>query len=155
MRRLAQFKQTSEIWHELDSKTRNLADLIELAATESDLSMEDDFFREANEIEQSLEELEFRETLGGEYDDRNALMAIHAGAGGTESQDWAEMLLRMYLRWAEKRQFSTEILETSPGDEAGIKSTLLEINGDYAYGYLKSFVYLPSMLITPATHHLP
>ena len=138
MRRLAQFKQTSETWHELDSKTRNLADLIELAAAEGDLSMEDDFFRETNEIERSLEELEFRETLGGEYDGRNALMAIHAGAGGTESQDWAEMLLRMYLRWAEKRHFQTEILETSPGDEAGIKSTLLEINGDYAYGYLKS-----------------
>jgi peptide chain release factor 2 len=73
-----------------------------------------------------------------EYDGRNAILAIHAGAGGTESQDWAEMLMRMYLRWAERRGYKTEILDTSPGDEAGIKSIVMGINGDYAAGYLKS-----------------
>jgi peptide chain release factor 2 len=138
MRRLAQLKQTVETWDTLEKKTTNLAELIGLAIAEDDHSLEADFQAEMDEIEQRLEELESRETLGGEYDSRNAIMAIHAGAGGTESQDWAEMLLRMYLRWAEKRRYGTEVIETSPGDEAGIKSVLVEIKGDYAYGYLKS-----------------
>jgi peptide chain release factor 2 len=73
-----------------------------------------------------------------EYDARNAILTIHAGAGGTESQDWAEMLMRMYLRWAERHGYKTEILDTSPGDEAGIKRTVIAVNGDYAEGYLKS-----------------
>jgi peptide chain release factor 2 len=85
-----------------------------------------------------LDELEFQLAFSGEYDDRNAILAIHAGAGGTESQDWAEMLMRMYLRWAERRDCQTEVLEVSPGDEAGIKSAVLEIAGDYAYGYLRA-----------------
>ena len=89
-------------------------------------------------IERILEEMEFQETLGGEYDGNSAVLAIHAGAGGTESQDWAEMLLRMYLRWCEKRRYKAEVIETSVGEEAGIKSALIEIEGDYAYGYLKS-----------------
>jgi peptide chain release factor 2 len=138
MRRLARLKQTVETWDTLEKKANNLVELIGLAIDEDNHSLEADFQAEADEVEQSLEELEFRETLGGEYDSRNAIMAIHAGAGGTESQDWAEMLLRMYLRWAEKRRYDTEVIETSPGDEAGIKSVLVEIKGDYAYGYLKS-----------------
>jgi peptide chain release factor 2 len=85
-----------------------------------------------------LDTLEFQLSLGGEFDTRNAILAIHAGAGGTESQDWAEMLMRMYLRWAERRGYEAEVLDTSPGDEAGIKSTVIAVNGEYAYGYLKS-----------------
>jgi peptide chain release factor 2 len=76
--------------------------------------------------------------LSGPYDADDALLAIHAGAGGTDSQDWAAMLMRMYLRWAEKRGYKTEILETSEGEEAGIKSTTISVSGDYAYGYLRS-----------------
>ena len=76
--------------------------------------------------------------FSGEYDLRSAIIALHAGAGGTESQDWADILLRMYLRWAEQHDYQAEVLDTSPGEEAGIKSAILEIKGGYAYGYLKS-----------------
>ncbi len=138
MRRMAQIKSTIESWHELASKCNNLIDLVSLAIEEDDTSFEAESAAELAEIERVVEELEFRETLGGKYDSRNAVLAIHAGAGGTESQDWAQMLLRMYLRWFEKRKFKAEVIDTSPGDEAGIKSTMVEVEGDYAYGYLKS-----------------
>ena len=82
--------------------------------------------------------MEFELAFSGQYDTRNAILSIHAGAGGTESQDWADMLLRMYLRWAERRGYKTEILDISPGEEAGIKSVVVDITGDHAYGYLKS-----------------
>jgi len=82
--------------------------------------------------------LEFELTLGGEYDQRNAILAVHAGAGGTDAQDWAQMLVRMYLRWAERRGCQAAVLEVSPGEEAGTKSALIEVVGKYAYGYLKS-----------------
>jgi peptide chain release factor 2 len=82
--------------------------------------------------------MEFELLLGGEYEKRNAFLAVHAGAGGTEAQDWAEMLLRMYLRWAERRGYRASVVELSPGDEAGIKSALIQVTGDYAYGYLKA-----------------
>ena len=135
---MAQLKTTVESWHDLDSMCSNLIDLIDLAIEEDDSSLETESAAEVGDIERGIEEMEFQETLGGEYDASNAILAIHAGAGGTESQDWAEMLLRMYLRWCEKRQYKAEIIETSVGDEAGIKSALMEIDGDYAYGYLKS-----------------
>ncbi len=138
MRRLAQLKETVETWNELEEKCSNLIDLIDLAIAEDDHSLEMEIVAELDDVEQRLEELEFQETLGGEYDGRNANLAVHAGAGGTESQDWAEMLLRMYLIWAEKRQYQAEVIETSPGEEAGVKSALVEIRGSYAYGYLKS-----------------
>ena len=138
MRRLAQHKEIVETWRELEGKCEILIDLIDLAIAEADHSLETDFAAETDEIEQGIAKLEFREMLGGEYDGHNAILAIHAGAGGTESQDWAAMLLRMYLRWGEKRRYATCVLETSPGDEAGIKSTLIEVRGEYAYGYLKS-----------------
>ena len=82
--------------------------------------------------------MELEAAFTSEFDSRNALLGIHAGAGGTESQDWAQMLLRMYLRWAELRGYKAEVLDTTPGEEAGIKSTTVSISGDYAYGYLKS-----------------
>jgi len=84
-----------------------------------------------------FEQQETRLLLSGEYDDHNALCALHAGAGGTESQDWANMLLRMYMRWAELHDYETEILDSSEGDEAGIKSAYLNVRGDHAFGYLK------------------
>lgn len=90
------------------------------------------------EIEKILDQLELSTLLSDKYDQRNALLAIHAGAGGTDSQDWAEMLERMYLRWAEKNDFQSEILDRSAGEEAGLKSVTIAISGKYAYGYLKS-----------------
>lgn len=135
---MAQIKSTVESWHDLAGKCDNLIDLLELAIEESDDSLQAESAAEVNDIENGIEEMEFQETLGGDYDARNAIMAIHAGAGGTESQDWAEMLLRMYLRWCEKREFHAAVIETSAGDEAGIKSAMVEVDGDYAFGYLKS-----------------
>src|SRR5207249_2372306 len=94
--------------------------------------------RELEQLRDRLADLEFQLALSGEYDANDAILAIHASEGGTESQDWAQMLLRMYLRWAEKRGYKAEVLEVTPGDEAGIKSATVQIGGEYAYGYLKS-----------------
>ncbi|MCL4393361.1 MAG: peptide chain release factor 2, partial [Chloroflexi bacterium] len=94
--------------------------------------------RETAAIEKELDGLEFELRFSGEYDHNNAILSIHAGAGGTESQDWAQMLMRMFLRYAEKKKYETEILEEMPGDEAGIKSTTIRIVGPYAYGRLKA-----------------
>lgn len=138
MQRMARIKETIESWRELSESCENLIELVNLALEEGDSSLEVESAAEIADIERLIEEIEFQETLGGEYDSRNAILAIHAGAGGTESQDWADILLRMYLRWCEKHGCDTEIIDSSPGDEAGIKSALMEVCGDYAYGYLKS-----------------
>jgi peptide chain release factor 2 len=111
---------------------------VDLSLEEEDLSLEQEVQGEIDRLFSELDRLEMQLILGGEYDRRNAIIAIHAGAGGTESQDWAEMIVRMYLRWAEKQGYRAEVLDTSPGEEAGIKSSLVEINGAYAYGYLRS-----------------
>ena len=103
-------------------------------------AVDGDFVRGLDEIEKEVEAGEVRKMLGGEHDARNAILSIHPGAGGTESQDWAEMLLRMYLRWAEKRGFKTEIVDYQPGDEAGLKSATVEVTGEYAYGLLMAEV---------------
>ncbi|MCX6011800.1 MAG: peptide chain release factor 2, partial [Chloroflexi bacterium] len=93
---------------------------------------------EVNKLASRLDEMELEGAFSGDYDERNAILSIHAGAGGTESQDWAQMLMRMYLRWAERRGYNAEVLDVSPGEEAGIKSAVIDISGDYATGYLKS-----------------
>jgi peptide chain release factor 2 len=103
-----------------------------------DESMYEELTAEADQLEAIVERLAFRAKLSGKYDAEDAYLAIHAGAGGTDAQDWAEMLLRMYLRWAERRGFKVEIVDQMPGDEAGIKSATLSIQGDYVYGYAKS-----------------
>ncbi len=116
-----------------------MSDIAELASlAEEDASFREEYESEVEEVTATLDALELETAFTSEYDARNAILAIHAGAGGTESQDWAEMLLRMYLRWAERRGYNAEILDTSPGDTAGIKSTSVEISGEYAFGYLKS-----------------
>ena len=121
-------------WKRLEQRLR---DILELAAL-NDESFRADLDSETTDIETELEKRSFTAMLSGPYDADDALLAIHAGAGGTDSQDWAAMLMRMYLRWAEKKGYKTEILETSEGEEAGIKSTTISISGDYAYGYLRS-----------------
>lgn len=93
---------------------------------------------QAEKIQKEFESLEFKSLLGGEYDKNDVILAIRSGAGGVDAQDWAEMLLRMFLRWAEKNGFSARVVEETRGGEAGIKSATLEISGPYAYGYLKS-----------------
>ncbi len=138
MRQLSQLKGAVETWRELKERCASVIDLIELAISEDEHSLEGEIASELSRIEHQIEELEFQEALSGEYDKRNAILALHAGAGGTESQDWAQMLLRMYLRWAEKRGYQAQVIDISPGEEAGIKSALVEIKGDYAYGYLKA-----------------
>jgi len=112
-----------------------LADLLEL---EADEALEAEWAGEVQDLEHEVERLELRTMLRGPDDRRDALLTIHPGAGGTESQDWAEMLMRMYTRWAEQRGYTVEVLDLLPGEEAGIKSVTLEIRGEYAYGYLKA-----------------
>jgi peptide chain release factor 2 len=136
MRRLSEYKKTIEKWRGLEKKVNDIAALASLA--EEDVSFREEYESEIEEVASTLDALELETAFTSEYDARNAILAIHAGAGGIESQDWAEMLLRMYLRWAERHGYNAEILDTSPGDTAGIKSTTIEISGDYAFGYLKS-----------------
>lgn len=98
----------------------------------------EDFAKALDDLQSQVEAAEIKKMLGGEHDRRNAIVSIHPGAGGTESQDWAEMLLRTYLRWAERRGFKRDVIDLQPGDEAGIKSATLTVSGDYAYGLLLS-----------------
>jgi peptide chain release factor 2 len=136
MRELADKKRLVTKWREIEKRT---ADTIELAALiTEDASLAGEVEADLNSIASRLDEMELEAAFTGEFDSRNALLSIHAGAGGTESQDWVEMLMRMYLRWAEKRGYETEILESTPGEEAGIKTVTISISGDYAYGYVKS-----------------
>ncbi|TET46890.1 MAG: peptide chain release factor 2 [Dehalococcoidia bacterium] len=136
MRRLAEQKKTVEQWREMEKMVADLAELAHL--TEEDESLQVEIQSETEKAEAALDKLEFQLAFSGEYDGRNAILAVHAGAGGTESQDWAEMLMRMYLRWAERHGYQAEILESTQGEEAGMKSVLIEVAGDYAYGYLKA-----------------
>jgi peptide chain release factor 2 len=110
----------------------------EMAQEESDESLEGEIREGLGRFRQGLREFELAAVLSGEHDRKTAILSIHAGAGGTESQDWAQMLLRLYSRWAERRGYKVEIVDLLPGDEAGIKSVTLTIAGDYAYGYLKA-----------------
>lgn len=137
MRQISHLKGTVTTWRDLEEKVSDLTILIDVSLAEKDSSLEDEISHEIDSVERSLEDLEFQLQLSGRYDQRGAILAIHAGAGGTESQDWAQMLLRMYLRWAEQHGRQSKVIEVSPGEEAGVKSVLTEIGGDYAYGYLK------------------
>jgi peptide chain release factor 2 len=134
MRKLAEQKRVVERWRGVEKAA---ADAAELAALD-DSSLEAEIEAEVNKLAAQLDEMELERAFSGDYDDRNAILSIHAGAGGTESQDWAQMLMRMYLRWAERRGYKAEVLDVSPGEEAGIKSVVIDVSGDYATGYLKS-----------------
>jgi len=133
-------KQYNSIKAEVDSWrsfSRRLHDALELAELD-DASLRADLEAEVLAIEAELEKRSFTAMLSGRYDHDSAILAIHAGAGGTDSQDWAAMLERMYLRWAESRGFETEILDITEGEEAGIKSVTIAVDGEYAFGYLRS-----------------
>ncbi len=133
-------KRWIDPYHALRRRADEARELTALLAEEpaEDASLEQQLEREADEIGGQLEALELRCLMRGPDDDRDALLTIHPGAGGTESQDWAEMLLRMYLRWAERHGFRVEVLDLLEGEEAGVKSAEVEIRGEYAYGLLKA-----------------
>jgi peptide chain release factor 2 len=133
-----QLKAWVEPWSELQRKGAELAELAELLGLKQDEGMAAEWSAELVRYEQEAERLEVRAMLSGPDDGRDALLTIHPGAGGTESQDWAEMLLRMYTRWGERHGFDVSLLDLQPGDEAGIKSATIELRGQYAYGYLKA-----------------
>jgi len=125
-------------WTEMDRRMEDLDVMLELVEAERDAAMEGELPAEIGKAEQALAKLRVDLLLNGEKDASNAIIAIHPGAGGTESQDWAEMLMRMYVRWAENKHYSVETLDYLPGEQAGIKSVTLGVSGDNAYGYLKS-----------------
>lgn len=134
MKRYNAVKKEVESWRDFSHRVIEALELVQL----DDESLRADMETEITAIEADLEKRSFTAMLSGEHDQDSAILAIHAGAGGTDSQDWAAMLERMYLRWAERRGFETEIFDHSDGEEAGIKSVTIAINGDYAFGYLRS-----------------
>jgi len=120
-------------WQALNQRTTDALELAQL----DDETLFTELDKETTAIEEQIDKLEFEAMLSGSYDRGNALLAIHAGAGGTDSQDWAEMLQRMYLRWCENHNYETEVLDLTPGEEAGIKSITISVDGPFAYGYLR------------------
>jgi peptide chain release factor 2 len=134
MLKLAEQRRVVERWRGVEKQASDIAELVSL----EDSSLQPEIQSEVEKLTSRLDELELEAAFSGEYDSRNAILSIHAGAGGTESQDWAQMLMRMYLRWAERHGYKAEILDISPGEEAGVKSVVIGVNGDYACGYLKS-----------------
>jgi peptide chain release factor 2 len=145
-RRAAQFtiqqknalERQLQTWNDLDRRMEDLEAMLELTEAESDAAMEDEFAAGLAGAEHALARLRVNLLLHGEKDSSNAILSIHPGAGGTESQDWAEMLMRMYTRWAEAKGYKVEMLDYLPGEQAGVKSVTLGIAGENAYGYLKS-----------------
>jgi peptide chain release factor 2 len=134
--RSKELKAWTEPWSRLSSRVNDLLEMTALLADAGDSDLEAEVEREAEQLDGELEKLEFRNMLRGPDAHRDAILTVHPGAGGTESQDWAEMLVRMYQRFAEQRGWDVEVLDLIPGEEAGIKSAALEISGDHAFGYL-------------------
>ena len=137
-RKKAALEREIQQWRDIEAKLSDLGALLELADESGDPSLERELTTELNQFEPRLASLRVELLLSGELDPNNAILAIHPGAGGTESQDWAQMLLRMYVRWAERKKFNVETLDLLPGEEAGVKSVTISIAGPYAYGYLKA-----------------
>jgi peptide chain release factor 2 len=137
MRRLSEIREQVTTWRGNQAKARELSELLDLAEAEGDAGLAQAVADDVQQLAARLEDMELELALSGEYDRRDAILAIHAGAGGTDAQDWADMLLRMYLRWADKRGYQANVLDIMPGEEAGIKSATIEIKGKNAYGYLR------------------
>ncbi len=138
MQELADLRDQISVWDQLCQRVSDAITFLELAAEDEDDSIFEEIVAEAAALEAELEKLEFRLLLSGPYDRADAIVAIHAGAGGTDAQDWAAMLLRMYLRWAEAEGYKSELLDSLDGEEAGIKRALVNISGPWAYGYLRT-----------------
>jgi peptide chain release factor 2 len=137
-RRKATLDRELTRWSETERRQSDLEAMLELAMESGDAGLEQELTGELLQFEKAIDQFRIELLLSGELDGRNAIFAIHPGAGGTESQDWAQMLLRMYVRWAERKGFKVETLDLLAGDEAGIKSATLSVTGPYAYGFLKA-----------------
>jgi peptide chain release factor 2 len=135
MKRLGLIRARVDRW---DSFSQRAADLAELASMSEDPALSADLERELEQLIAEVDKASLEAQLSGPYDERDAVVAISAGVGGTDAADWAQMLVRMYLRWAERHGFKAEIVESTPGDEAGIRSATITVEGPYAYGYLKT-----------------
>lgn len=138
MKTVKGLKDILEAYNRVEEEYDEVGTLIEMAEEEEDTSLLPEIEETMNQFKEDFEALRIQTLLSGEFDKDNAIVTLHAGAGGTESCDWTGMLMRMYTRWAEKRGFSTEILDYLEGEEAGVKSVTIQINGENAYGYLKS-----------------
>ncbi len=138
MQQISTQREWVDAWNTLRKGLTDAQGLIELAAESNDASFGEEIQKELTTIDKGLGDLEFRNMLSGEDDERNALLTIHAGAGGTEAQDWGEMLLRMYMRWCEQKGYKVSLADRLDGDGAGIKSATVEVTGKFAYGYLKA-----------------
>jgi peptide chain release factor 2 len=140
MRRAEELRSGIASWRDLEQRASGLAEMAEMAAADPDgaASLLPDLERDLAALQADWKRMEQQLLLSEPFDERGAIVSVHAGAGGTESQDWAEMLLRMYLRWAERHRFETEILEATEGEEAGLKSVSFSIDGRWAYGRLRS-----------------
>jgi peptide chain release factor 2 len=138
MRQRSTLQEAIERWEDLQTRLEEQGLMLELAEAEEELSVAEEIATALTRLERDVAQTELARMLSGPDDEKNAILTIHAGAGGTESQDWAEMLLRMYLRWVERKGFRTQILDILAGEEAGIKSVTVLIEGKYAYGYGKA-----------------
>jgi len=127
-------------WQQNQKELEEMEILLQLIEEQGDEKEAQELLEKVQKSEEAIGQMEFRRMLGGEHDQSNAIVSINAGAGGTEAQDWVEMLLRMYLRWGEKREYETKIIDILPGEEAGLKNVTFTVNGRYAYGYLKAEV---------------
>ena len=136
-KRCENFKKTVIAWDEIENETAGNLEMA-LQTTENDIGLAAELKKELSKLEKAYKKLEFLVLFSGKYDSADAIISIHAGTGGTEAQDWAQMLMRMFLRFAEKKDFSTKIIDETRGQEAGIKSVTFEVAGPYAYGHLKS-----------------
>jgi peptide chain release factor 2 len=136
LQRRRRLEQDRELAASLKKRIEDLAVLVEWAAAGE--AVDDEFAQGVEALDQEVQAGEIKKMLGGEHDRRNAIVTIHPGAGGTESQDWAEMLLRMYMRWTERRGFRRELIDYQPGEEAGLKSATFTVSGEYAYGLLSA-----------------
>lgn len=138
VKEISRLKRAVQEWEEVQKEYEDAEALLELVEEEPDEDLQRELEEAVSRLERAVERLELASLLSGEYDSSNAILSIHPGAGGTEAQDWAEMLLRMYTRWADSRGYEVEILDYLPGEEAGVKSVTMLIRGLNAYGYLKA-----------------
>ncbi len=138
MKKMDNFQDELKTWQEMESELENIKTGLEMLETEKDKELQKELTARLKKIEKDFKKYELKIFLSGKYDRSGAIIAIHSGAGGVDAQDWTEMLLRMYLRWIEAKKYSAKIIDQSFGGEAGIKNVVLNVKGDYAYGFLKS-----------------